>query len=160
TAFGALATGLMMRGLAPSLAEPTERYRVIVIVYGALGAALALLFALLSRAIEPGVTPRAASSIVGRLSGLEDSQGVVLKLSALFALDAFGGGFVIQSFAAYWFYLRFGLDPAALGTIFFWANVFAGISALLASRLAARFGLIRTMVATHIPSNVLLILVP
>jgi MFS family permease len=66
----------------------------------------------------------------------------------------------VQSFAAYWFYLRFGVQPAALGAIFFWANVFAGISALLASRLAARIGLIRTMVVTHLPSNILLILVP
>ena len=66
----------------------------------------------------------------------------------------------MQSFAAYWFYLRFGVKPAALGAIFFWANVFAGISALLASRLAARIGLIRTMVVTHLPSNILLILVP
>jgi MFS family permease len=84
----------------------------------------------------------------------------VLKLSSLFALDSFAGGFVVQSFAAYWFYLRFGVRPAALGAIFFWANVFAGISALLASRLASRIGLIRTMVVTHLPSNLLLILVP
>jgi sugar phosphate permease len=82
------------------------------------------------------------------------------KLAALFALDSFGGGFVIQSFAAYWFHLRFGLSPAALGGIFFWANVLAGFSALVAARLASRFGLVTTMVATHLPSNVLLILVP
>src|SRR5947199_6686917 len=94
------------------------------------------------------------------LSGLVRSKDVVLSLSALFSVDAFGGGFVIQSFAAYWFYLRFGVDPGTLGAIFFWANIFAGISALLASRLAARFGLINTMVGTHLPSNVLLILVP
>jgi len=67
---------------------------------------------------------------------------------------------VVQSLAAYWFYLRFGVNPATLGAIFFGANVFAGVSALLASRLAARFGLVRTMVFTHLPSNVLLILVP
>jgi len=66
----------------------------------------------------------------------------------------------VQSFAAYWFYLRFGVNPAALGSIFFGANVFAGISALLASRLASRFGLVKTMVFTHLPSNILLILVP
>jgi MFS family permease len=83
-----------------------------------------------------------------------------MRLSALFALDSFGGGFVVQSFAAYWFHLRYGLDPGTLGGIFFWANVFAGISALVASRLAERIGLVRTMVATHLPSNVLLILVP
>jgi len=84
----------------------------------------------------------------------------VLRLSGLFALDSFAGGFVVQSFAAYWFYLRFGVNPATLGAIFFWANVLAGVSALLASRLAARFGLVRTMVFTHLPSNILLILVP
>jgi MFS family permease len=67
---------------------------------------------------------------------------------------------VLQSFAAYWFYLRFGVNPATLGVIFFWANIFAGISALLAARLATRWGLINTMVITHLPSNVLLILVP
>src|SRR6185295_3516747 len=94
------------------------------------------------------------------LSGLDRSRAVVMMLSALFALDSFGGGFVIQSFAAYWFYLRFGVEPGRLGVIFFWANIFAGLSALLASRLASRFGLIRTMVATHLPSNLLLILVP
>ncbi len=93
-------------------------------------------------------------------SGVQQSGPIVLKLSALFALDAFGGGFVAQSFAAYWFHLRFGIDPATLGPIFFAANVLAGLSALLASRMAARFGLIRTMVWTHLPSNVLLILVP
>src|SRR4029079_15254039 len=85
---------------------------------------------------------------------------IVLKLSGLFALDSFGGGFVVQSFAAYWFYLRFGLTPASLGLIFFVANLLSGISALLASRLASRIGLIRTMVWTHLPSNVLLILIP
>ena len=84
----------------------------------------------------------------------------MLALSALFALDAFGGGFVAQSFAAYWFYLRFGIDPGVLGPIFFGANVLAGLSALVASRLAKRFGLVRTMVWTHLPSNVLLILIP
>jgi MFS family permease len=95
-----------------------------------------------------------------RFLGVGRSRRVVLKLASLFALDAFAGGFVVQSFAAYWFYLRFDVDPATLGVIFFWANIFAGISALLASRLASRFGLINTMVATHLPSNLLLILVP
>jgi MFS family permease len=83
-----------------------------------------------------------------------------MRLSLLFALDSFGGGFVVQSFAAYWFNLRFGADPSTLGGVFFVANVLAGLSALVASRLAERFGLINTMVATHLPSNVLLILVP
>ena len=66
----------------------------------------------------------------------------------------------MQSLLVYWFHLRYGLDPARLGAIFFGANILAGISALSAARLAARFGLINTMVFTHLPSNVLLILVP
>src|SRR5258708_20338438 len=83
-----------------------------------------------------------------------------MKLSSLFAVVSFAGGFVVQRLAAYWFYLRFGVNPGTLGVIFFWANIFAGISALLASRLASRLGLIKTMVVTHLPSNILLILVP
>jgi predicted MFS family arabinose efflux permease len=81
-------------------------------------------------------------------------------LSGLFALDSFGGGFVVQSFAAYWFYLRYGVEPKTLGTLFFAANVLAGLSALVASRLASRIGLVNTMVVTHLPSNVLLMLIP
>ncbi len=83
-----------------------------------------------------------------------------MKLSALFALDAFAGGFIIQSMVAYWFHVKFGLDAGLLGSIFFGANILAGLSALLAARLASRIGLINTMVFTHIPSNVLLCLVP
>lgn len=102
----------------------------------------------------------ARTSLLARFSGLHRSHGLVLRLSALFALDAFGGGFVVQSFAAYWFYLRFGVDPKTLGTLFFAANVFAGVSALVASRLANRIGLVNTMVVTHLPSNILLMLIP
>jgi MFS family permease len=91
---------------------------------------------------------------------LHRSRGIVFKLSALFALDAFAGGFIPQSILAYWFYLRFHLDPAVLGSIFFGANILAALSALAAARVASRIGLINTMVVTHLPSNVLLILVP
>jgi predicted MFS family arabinose efflux permease len=84
----------------------------------------------------------------------------VLKLSTLFGLDAFAGGFVVQSLVAYWFHVRFGVEPAALGGIFFGANILAGISALAATWVAARIGLVNTMVFTHLPSNVLLMLVP
>ena len=94
------------------------------------------------------------------LSGVHRSRTTVSKLSALFALDSFGGGFVVQGFTAYWFHVRFGLDPGALGLLFLGANLLAGCSALLAAWLAARIGLINTMVATHLPSNILLILVP
>ncbi len=84
----------------------------------------------------------------------------MLKLSVLFSIDAFGGGFIPQSLMAYWFHIQFGADPGQLGLIFFAANLLAAVSSLSAARIAARFGLINTMVFTHIPSNVLLILVP
>ena len=161
TALGALAAGSVTR-LLQGTVMPVSSYRAVVVLYAALGCALALLFSRLSGAAEATTLGEKKASQVtfASLSGLGPSRDVVLRLSALFALDSFGGGFVIQSFAAYWFYLRFGIDPGTLGVIFFWANIFAGISALLASRLAARFGLIRTMVGTHLPSNILLILVP
>ena len=130
--------------------------------YAAIGALLVCLFSGLSSAAEVNV-PReesAAPPSMRTFFGVERSHRVVVKLSSLFALDSFAGGFVVQSFAAYWFYLRFGVNPATLGVIFFWANIFAGISALIASRLAARWGLVNTMVFTHLPSNILLILVP
>ena len=162
TALGALAGGTLTGALGEAGWTAVGGYRVIVMLYAALGVALALLFTGLSPAAEASTHRENASgrTTLGGLSGLDRSRHVVMKLSGLFALDSFGGGFVVQSFAAYWFYLRFGVDPGTLGVIFFSANVLAGISALLASRLAARFGLIRTMVATHLPSNVLLILVP
>jgi MFS family permease len=162
TALGALAGGSLTRALQEAGWMAVGSYRAIVILYAALGVALALLFTRLSSAAEVITRSEqaAARATLAGLSGLDRSRTVVIKLSGLFALDSFGGGFVVQSFAAYWFYLRFGVDPRTLGVIFFSANVLAGISALLASRLASRFGLIRTMVATHLPSNVLLILVP
>jgi MFS family permease len=142
--------------------RPVVSYRVVVILYAALGGILAFVFTRLSSAAEVN-SPGEESAFPGTLKkflGIGRSRHVVAKLASLFALDSFAGGFVVQSFAAYWFYLRFGVDPGTLGIIFFWANIFAGISALLASRLASRFGLINTMVVTHLPSNILLILVP
>jgi len=160
TALGALSAGLLVR-FYEYAGEPIDSYRVVVLLYAALGSALALLFWRLPRDAEPaGDASRNDRGSVASLAGIAQSRSVVLKLSALFALDAFGGGFIAQSFAAYWFYLRFGVDPATLGPIFFAANLLAGLSALLAASLAKRFGLIRTMVWTHLPSNVLLILIP
>jgi len=85
---------------------------------------------------------------------------VVLSLSALFAMDAFAGALIVQSFMAYWFHMRFGVPTGVIGTIFFATNILAGISALLAAWLAHRIGLINTMVFTHIPSSLFLMLVP
>ncbi len=162
TAIGALCGGTLTHALQKTAMSPVVSYRVVVILYAALGIILAFLFTRLSCAAEVN-SPGEESPFPGTLKsilGISRSRHVVAKLASLFALDSFAGGFVVQSLAAYWFYLRFGVDPATLGVIFFWANIFAGISALLASRLASRFGLINTMVVTHLPSNILLILVP
>lgn len=155
TAAGALAGGWTAQALQSAGVAPAASYRVLVFAYAAVGVLLAALFLRMSRAVE--APPAAATA--GRL-GLHGSKGVVLKLSALFSLDAFAGGFVIQSLVAYWFQQRYGVAPGTLGSIFFAANLLAGLSALYAVRLAKRIGLVRTMVYTHIPSNLLLILVP
>jgi MFS family permease len=160
TALGALACGTLSQSLQKTVLSQVNGYRAVVVLYGVLGIVLALLFTRVSRNAEVSPSGPSPAGGLGRLFGLHKSRRVVAKLSGLFAVDAFAGGFVVQSFAAYWFYLRFGVKPAALGAIFFWANILSGISALLASRLAARVGLIRTMVLTHLPSNILLLLVP
>jgi len=159
TAMGALFGGFVTQAMQ-RIMTPLASYRSLVVVYATLGILQAFLFARLSDSVEVNPVHDGTVSKTTRLFGLTHSRSIVLKLSSLFALDSFGGGFVVQSFAAYWFYLRFGVEPQTLGAIFFWANLFAGISALLASRLAARIGLVRTMVVTHLPSNLLLILVP
>jgi len=162
TAIGSLCGGMLPALVGSSGTASINGYRAVVIAYAALGMVLTLVFAWLSSATEVGASEDRSSSLAAKktLLGIGHSREIVFKLSGLFALDSFGGGFVVQSFAAYWFYLRFGVKPATLGAIFFGANMFAGISALLASRLASRFGLVRTMVFTHLPSNILLILLP
>ena len=106
---------------------------------------MALLFIRLSPLVEAVHfdSPKTRSAL-----GLHRSRGVVLKLSTLFGLDAFAGGFVVESLVAYWFHVRFGVEQAALGGIFFGANILAGISALACAWVAARIGLVNTMVFT------------
>lgn len=156
TATGALAGGWLAQILQGNGWTPLESYRLVLMGYGLGGLLLVILFLGVSSAIE--VTP--ADNAIRHPLGLHRSRKIVLKLSALFALDAFAGGLIVQSMIAYWFHVKFGVESGVLGSIFFGANVLAGISALLAVPLAARFGLINTMVFTHIPSNVLLMLVP
>jgi MFS family permease len=159
TACGALIGGLLTHGLRVAQMAPVASYRVVLLLYGAAGIVLIFLFARLSSASEPTLrntdTPAPPT-----IFGLHRSRGVVAKLSALFALDAFGGGFVVQAILAYWFHIRFGAEVSVLGAIFFGANILAAFSALAAAAVAKRFGLINTMVFTHLPSNVLLLLVP
>ncbi len=158
TAAGALVVGWLTQGLRAGGMPADDAYRVVLAGYALGGLILTLLFLLLTPAIE--VTPSAESASAPRTLGLHKSRNVVFKLSALFALDAFAGALLVQSLLVFWFSVKFHTEPGVLGTIFFGANILAGISALLASRIAARFGLINTMVFTHIPSNILLMLVP
>ncbi len=162
TAFGSMVGGASVQVLESISLTPLGSYRVVVASYAVLGLVMTILFTRLSPGVEASPIGRNAGShlVPGSWFGLRHSRGIVLKLSALFSLDAFGGGFVIQSIVAYWFYLRFHVEPATLGGIFFGANILAGLSYLAAAHVASRIGLIRTMVFTHIPSNILLILVP
>jgi MFS family permease len=158
TAIGSLAGGFLATLLQGRGMSPLDSYRVILLGYAIIGGILALVFTGLSGACE--VVHTVSSAAPQSRIGLHKSRSVVFKLSMLFSLDAFAGGFVLQSFMAYWFHVRYGADEAALGSIFFGANLLAGFSALLAVPLAKKIGLIRTMVFTHLPSNILLILVP
>jgi MFS family permease len=159
TATGALGAGLLSGSLIRSGMAPADAYRAIVVGYALVGLAMAVLFARVGPRIEAPPREWRPGEIRRRL-GLGRSRQVVFRLSALFSLDAFAGGFVPQSLMAYWFNLQYGVEPGVLGLIFFGANVLAAISSLSAARFAARFGLVNTMVFSHLPSNVLLILVP
>lgn len=158
TAVGSLTAGIATTRLIALGIGDLGAYRAVVVAYATVGSGLALLFSRVSPAVE--VRPGAAGDGIRRRLGLGRSRGVVLRLSALFSLDAFAGGFVPQSLIAWWLHLRFGADGSTLGAVFFTANLLAAASALSAARLAGRFGLVNTMVFTHLPSNVLLLLVP
>jgi MFS family permease len=159
TAVGALAGGLVTQVLLDRGVAPLDAYRTVVIGYAVIGVVMLLGFWRIGAAIE--APPReAATDGIRRRFGIGRSKGVVLRLSILFSIDSFGGGFVPQSLLAYWFTLRYGVEPATLGVIFFAGNLFAAVSSLSAAHIAKRIGLVRTMVFTHIPANVLLILVP
>jgi MFS family permease len=153
-AAGALFTGAV--GLFAHLGlRGASAYRPLLLIYAAIGLLNLLIFLSLSTGVESARVEGAR-----RFVGLHRSAGTVAKLSALFGLDAFAGGFVLQSIVAYWFHVRWGLSPATLGVVFFWVGVLSGLSLLAAGWLAGRIGLLNTMVLTHLPSNVLLILVP
>jgi MFS family permease len=156
TAAGSLAGGFLAGALMSHGFGAVASYRSAIIAYAVLGGILAIVFV----GVSPAIEGERSSKAVRSLFRVEQSRSVVTRLSALFALDAFAGGMVVQSIVAYWFFRHFGLSPAALGTLFFGANLAAGVSALTAARIARRFGLLNTMVFTHLPSNILLILIP
>lgn len=164
TALGALVSGVLAQFLQNRGFPALDSYRIVILGYAAIGLLLLALFSRLSQAVEVAdlgaygfaQSPSANSGFLG----LHTSQRVVFKLSLLFSLDAFAGGFIVQSLIALWFDLRFSVSPALLGSIFFFSNILGGISYLFAAWIAARIGLVNTMVFTHLPSNILLMTVP
>src|SRR6185503_60686 len=156
TATGALVAGVAVGVLRGSGFSELDADRVVLVGYTIAGLLILPIVAQVSSNVE---VPPLDTSIARRF-GLHRSRGIVGRLAALFTLDAFAGGLIIQSLVAFWFHTRFGLPEPVLGAIFFGANILAGISALAAARIAARIGLVNTMVFTHLPSNILLMLVP
>jgi MFS family permease len=149
------AVGTLAAGVVDWLGPTLGRSGVIdalFVLYGAVGAATFFLYGRLSPLAEAGSA--AAPSALG------PSRGRVYGLAALFSLDAFGGGLVLNSLLALWLYERFGLNVATTGAIFFATGLCSAASYFAAVPLARRFGLVNTMVFTHLPSNLFLALVP
>jgi predicted MFS family arabinose efflux permease len=153
-AFGGLLAGWLQQSGWTTIAS----YRALCCLYAFCGCALLLLNARLDASVEPQTS--FANGIARGWLGLRESRSIVTRLSFLFAADSFAGGFIVQSFVAYWFYRKFGVSVSVLGGIFFGTNLLSGLSALLAVPLAKRIGLVNTMVWTHLPSNLLLMFVP
>lgn len=186
TVFAPLEQSMLARSVIPqSRTALFARYSVVGALVGALGAQAAgipalfgtwlglehrsavqmmfLAYALLgicNLLLYRSLSPRMDAPPSAHRAPLQQSRRTVYKLAALFSIDAFGGGFAVQSLIALWLFHRFDLSIAAASTIFFWTNILAAISFLVAARIAARIGLINTMVFTHLPANVFLILVP
>jgi MFS family permease len=129
--------------------------KLMLVLYALLALATLQLFLRLSPDVEVRPNPFGASR-----APLHRSRRIVLGLSALFGLDSLAGGFVVQSLIAFWFFRRWGAGPEILGPVFLAAGLVQAASFLAAARVARRFGLVNTMVFTHLPSNVLLMLIP
>ncbi|OGA21878.1 MAG: ABC transporter permease [Betaproteobacteria bacterium RIFCSPLOWO2_02_FULL_67_26] len=148
-ALAAAAPGLLAQS---GLLELKAAVQVMFALYGFSGLVVFALYRRLASAAAHGDEMRSAP--------LGPSRGIVYRLAALFSLDAFAGGFAVQSLLALWLFLRFELSVEAAGTIFFWTGVLAAASFLAAPAIARRIGLINTMVYTHLPANVFCVLVP
>lgn len=152
---GALCAGV------PALLEqalglsPLGALQAMFLLYAGLGLATLGLFARLSPAVE--VAEGSAGAPPARL---HRARGIVAGLSALFGLDSLAGGFIVQSLIAFYFYRRWGAGPEVLGPVFMAAGLLQALSYLVAAKVAARIGLLNTMVFTHLPSNLLMVLIP
>jgi MFS family permease len=138
-----------------------DAYRTMIIIYGVLAISLVILFSLTSKQIELQNDEQQPLLETNRNKPRFSSESklVVLKLSILCGIDSLGGGLISGTLLAYWFHLKFGVESDYLGTLLFVANIIAGTSSLLAVWISKRIGLINTMVFTHLPSNILTILI-
>jgi MFS family permease len=155
---GALAAGGWLAVARRQGLATAGAYAAVLWVYAAGALLLMLLYARLPLSVDRA--PAVEALPVRRWFGLHRSRSAVLQLASLQALDSFAGGFVVQGLLAYWFHLRFGASAEAMAPVFFGTNLCSAVSFPLAARVADRIGLLNTMVFTHLPSNVLLILVP
>jgi MFS family permease len=152
-AFGALAAGLPLLAQHMWGMDLTSAYRMLFAIYAGANLLSGLLYLFLSPEVE---VPRATAE-VPRAAVSPETKSVVTRLSALFAIDAFGGGFLTDALVAYWFFRRFGISESKLAVLFFAVHVLNALSHLGAAALARRIGLVKTMVFTHLPSSIFLV---
>jgi MFS family permease len=157
----AMSAGIILSGLPSLLQEQyfamdhVDSFKILFMMYSILGLVVMIIYLMISKDIE--IKPNLNKSVRQTLS--PRSKKIVGKLSALFAVDSFAGGFVIQSVVSLWFFTRFGADLIILSYVFSAAGILTAFSYIVAAKIADRIGLVNTMVFTHIPSNILLILV-
>lgn len=150
--YGSSSVGALLAGVPQLLGSSVESYRPLFAAYLLSGLAGSLLYARMSNHVEAEIDQRGQ----GRRALSDKSKPIVGKLAALFAVDSFGGGFIAQSIVSYYFYLRYSLQLSSLGLIFSATQIVTALSFLAAERIARRIGLLRTMVFSHIPSNIFL----
>jgi MFS family permease len=151
-ALGSLAAGLPAWIADAANVSVTAGIQAMFVLYAMLAGLAAVVYRALPGTSGAGAQPRAGP--------LTTSKKTVHTLAALFSLDAFAGGFVVQSMVALWLYQKFSLSLAGAGTLFFWTGILTAGSYLVAARIASRFGLVRTMVFTHLPSSLCLVAIP
>lgn len=167
----AMAAGVLLSGLPAILQQQLQYFgimlnqigsiKLLFVLYSLLGIALIGIYLLLSQKIEvqkdKGEDRNDSNLLTKRSSLSPQSKDIVLRLSGLFAIDSFAGGFIIQSIVSFWFFTKFGADLTTLSYIFSIAGALTAFSYIAAAKIADKIGLINTMVATHIPANVLII---
>lgn len=154
----AMSVGVLLSGLPAILQnygfDKIGAIKSLFLIYAACAVVVLVIYLMLSKNIE--VKENASGMSMKNIS--PKSKSIIWKMSSLFAIDSFGGGFVIQSIVSFWFYTKFGADLSSLSYIFAVAGVLTAVSYIASSKIASKIGLVNTMVFTHIPSNVLLIL--